>query len=122
MRDLENGPDVEALFKQLMIEQDKSARLEIVRKINKRGSAPSDLQAMIREAKAALKLFEENDIERALIHYDHMHEDRANCNLPLQKEEFIHAQRVEDGPQEANKLDVQKELSRIRIKQRNQSI
>jgi hypothetical protein len=84
VRDSENEPDYEALFKQLLIESDKSAKRKILRKI-KIVNAPGDLQAMIREANTALKLFEVGDIDRALIAYDHMHAHREKCNLPVNK-------------------------------------
>ncbi len=101
---LENEPDVEilesqlkALDNQLSIEHDESVRREIVDKMNTLVDLPGNLRSLIREAKTALEHFDAGDIDRGLLAYDQMHQYRVKCNLPFQKEEFIHAQRVEDG-------------------------
>jgi len=98
LRKLENEPEKilfkqqEALIKKRHNAFKKSSKREIEkdfdrieRKIEKLLGAPGDLRAMIREAKAALKLFEANDIERALRAYDLMHEYRARADLPLRE-------------------------------------
>lgn len=99
LRKLENEPDVETLYNQqnALVKKLKNTFKEsskqeirkefhkIKRKIKKLVDAQVNPRAMVREAKAALKLFEANDIERALRAYDSMHEYRSKADLPLRE-------------------------------------
>lgn len=99
LESLENEPEietfaqkVEAFGAQLKIEQDEAVRRNIakkcrkaMRKMNTRINLEGDLRALIREGNKALELFEVNDIDRALRHYDRMHEYRARSNLPARE-------------------------------------